>query len=136
MPTIQSISCTETDVVQWMLGPWLLLGTASLPSWLDRTGPFLDICDKMLSQIWGDTAATLTQCFPQFPRCLIKEPQLTLLLVYEDHGALPRLTDTTPSMRVTDLAIKQAQRLGLPTTSNGAVSVRGTAERRQRRNYR
>lgn len=67
----------------------------------------------MLLQIWGNTAATFTQCFPQFRRCLIKEPQLTLLLLYEDHETLPRLIEVTPSMRVADLAIKQAQRLGL-----------------------
>jgi hypothetical protein len=61
---------------------------------------------------------------------------LTLALVYESHEALPRLTKDTPSMRVTEAAIKQVQRPDLPTILNGAVSVRRNAEREQRRNYR
>ena len=83
----------------------------------------------MLLQIWGNTAATFTQCFPQFRRCLIKEPQLTLLLLYEDHETLPRLIEVTPSMRVADLAIKQAQRPDPTTISNGTASAQGNAEK-------
>jgi len=119
-----------------VFGPWPLLNAASPPSLFDRIGPFLDICDNLLLQAWGNTTVTLKQCFPQSPRCLILEHQPTLLLAYEDHEALPRLTETPPSMRVAVSAIKQAQRPGLSTTSNGAVSVRRNAERRQRRNYR
>lgn len=38
---------------------------------------------------------------------------MTLLLVYEDHEALSRLAEISPSMRLADMAIKQAQRPGL-----------------------
>lgn len=136
VPGLRPIMCTETDIVQRILGPWPLLNAASPPSLFDRIGPFLDICDNLLLQAWRNTTATLKQCFPQSPRCLIQEHQPTLLLAYEDHEALPRLTEPPPSMRVAVSAIKQAQRPGLSTTSNGAVSVRRNAERSQRRNYR
>jgi hypothetical protein len=106
----QSILCPETRLISCseslIFDRCLVLHHHSL---LNRTGPFLDICNRILLQIWGDTTATLKQCFSQVSS-LSHRRALTLLLVYEGHEALQRLTDDIPSMRVADLTIKQAQR--------------------------